>query len=76
MRYLVCILAVLVFRVGIRLARFARMGESDAARAEHIRVSCEIAGFPLSVADTLIASGTTPHEAACLFRDALRRPSA
>lgn len=62
-------LALLLGRIAVRLARFART--DDAAR--EIRVTTSIAGWSPAVAHELIVRGVTPAHAAKLFRDGLER---
>jgi hypothetical protein len=63
--------ALLLFRAALAVASYSR--EAAAARAEHIRLSAELAGFPES-ADALIARYITPGAVAHIFARGVELP--
>jgi hypothetical protein len=72
MNRLAGILGVLFFRLSVKLVHYAHAADARKAAAEHIAVSCHIAGWPAGTADALLSRNIGPAEAARLFADALR----
>jgi hypothetical protein len=70
MRRLAGILGVWFFKLSVKLVHFAH-GDAH-ARADHIKTTVRIAGFPEGMADELVRKGIPPAEAAKMFADALR----
>ena len=69
-RKLAGVLARVFLRASYHLLNYA--DASAEARREHIRVSCQLADFPPSVAAEFITRGTPPHEVAVMLADSLR----
>ncbi len=68
-RRLALILAARLAAIACRLAAFAR-ADQEVVRANHIRTTTLIAGWPAETADLLIGRGVGEHAAAKMFATA------